>query len=66
MDQFMASRFNYFQNILNHMKKKMPIILFKDKKYFTLNPNINSHTNGCIAQGEDQGYHRSCQVGPKH
>ena len=29
----------------------MPIILVKDKKYFTLNPNINSHTNRYIAQG---------------
>ena len=33
------------------MKEKMPIILVKGKKYFTLNPNINSHTNRCIAQG---------------
>ena len=33
------------------MKEKMPIILVKGKKYFTLNPNINSHTNRYIAQG---------------
>ena len=29
----------------------MPIILFTDKKYSTVNPIINSHTNRCIAQG---------------
>ena len=33
------------------MKEIMPIILVKGKNYFTLNPNINSHTNRYIAQG---------------
>ena len=29
----------------------MPIILFTNKKYFTVNPIINSRTNRYIAQG---------------
>ena len=51
MDSIMASKLNFYKNFLNQMKEKMPIILVKGKKYFTLNPNINSHTNRYIAQG---------------
>ena len=39
------------QEHLEPEEEKMPIILFTEKKSSTYNPDINSHTNRCIAQG---------------
>ena len=50
-DRIKTTRLDRCKKILNQMKKKTPIILFTDEKYFTVDPIINSRTNRYIAKG---------------
>jgi transposase len=50
-DRIKISRLDRCKKILNKMKKKTPIILFTDEKYFTVDPIINSRTSRYIAKG---------------
>ena len=50
-DRIKKARLDRCKKILNKLKKKTPIILFTDEKYFTVDPIINSRTNRYIAKG---------------
>ena len=41
-DRLKALRLEHSKKLLHMLKKKMPILLFSDKKYFTINPASNS------------------------
>lgn len=50
-DCLKMSRLKCCQKILSQLKKKTPIILYTDEKYFTVDPIINSRTCSYIAKG---------------
>ena len=49
-DSLKSSRLDRCKKILQALKKKMPVILFSDEKYFTLDPIINSRTSRFISR----------------
>ena len=50
---------------MNKLKKKMPIILFTDEKYFTVDPITNSRTSRYIAKGRAKDIPDHVQVRPE-
>jgi transposase len=50
-DRIKISRLERCKKIMNQLKKKTPIILFTDEKYFTVDPITNSRTSRYIAKG---------------
>ena len=50
-DRLKTSRLERCRKILAQFKKKTPIVLFTDEKYFTVDPIVNSRTARYIAKG---------------
>ena len=64
-DRIKISRLERCEKILNKLKKKMPIILFTDEKYFTVDPITNSRTSRYIAKGRAKDIPDHVQVRPE-
>ena len=64
-DRIKISRLERCKKILNKLKKKTPIILFIDEKYFTVDPISNSLTSRYIAKGRAKDIPDHVQVRPE-